>query len=138
MTTRFAKWSLRHGISTVFSATHSRRICIKELGSGIRIRINCALARAAEVMTFLGSPCPCGWSLDEELDAAKNCVIARVCSRCHRRYVKHSWGWEQITPKNQLETPKTCPHNRLWTDFGVNKDSCPHCEAAAVRHVMES
>jgi hypothetical protein len=38
----------------------------------------------------------------------------------------------------QVEKPDACPHNRLWSDFGVNENSCPHCEAEAVYLVMES
>ncbi len=89
-------------------------------------------------MSFLGNPCVCGWALDEELDATKSRVIAMVCVRCHRRYIKRSWGLEQVTPKEQLEWPDVCPHNRLWKDFGVNENSCPLCEAAVVVYVMES
>ena len=72
-------------------------------------------------MTFLGDPCPCGWAFDDVMDAEGREVAARVCSRCRRKYVKASWGWNQVTPKNEILQVEACRHNR------VVGDACPHC-----------
>lgn len=46
---------------------------------------------------FLGCPCICGWSY-QEIDE-KN----RFCEKCQRRWIKHDWGWEQVTTKENIK-----------------------------------
>lgn len=74
-------------------------------------------------MSFLGSPCPCGWVYQ---DIENN---IRECERCHRKWIKQDWGWEQITTKNDIIEPETCRHNQLIGEV------CSHCPDSIAEYV---
>jgi hypothetical protein len=66
-------------------------------------------------VSFLGDPCPCGWALTETSE------VERACERCGRKWVRRDWGWEQVTPLDQIVERPACHHNRVVGEL------CPHC-----------
>ncbi len=69
-------------------------------------------------MTFLGNPCACGWSLDDNEDGT-----IKSCMACKRVYIKLNWGWEQITPLSEIVDVELCRHNKV-----VNLQDCIYCD----------
>jgi len=80
-------------------------------------------------MSFLALSCPCGWSLEEEIDETGE-IICKFCELCKRRYIKKSWGWDQITSKNAIVDVQFCAHKRV-----VGK-SCPHCGNSTAKKTL--
>lgn len=68
-------------------------------------------------MSFMGNPCACGYSTNDNEDGTK-----RTCSSCGREYLFMGWGWMQVTPKSELKDTQMCKHKHLFNE------KCRQCE----------
>lgn len=73
-------------------------------------------------MSFLGNPCKCGGALDE-VDAD-----TKFCIDCGRKLVRTSYGWNQVTHRDNIKVFNRCKHKRIE---GQECSWCPNQVASS-------